>query len=133
MSALCSGLRRLLTQLCCRFVNVLLSRLAYAVYWLGSQLPFISLIFFYEEWGTEIQSLYFFFQRERYWSQRLKTNSGNPEIQQIGFQLLELFLSRLDFMLRYVLSFVYGALIAYRHLNQTQGLISNVLHVPCSC
>ncbi|KAK9797092.1 hypothetical protein WJX73_009221 [Symbiochloris irregularis] len=89
-------------------INVICSRAAFVIFWAASQLPAVSLLFFSAQWGPGIQSLYFLWARERYWTRRLRDSWGSPEIALIGLQTLQLFLSRIDFMARFVLSLVYG-------------------------
>lgn len=43
---------------------------------------------------------------------RFLTNVGQPEIQCISLQLLQIFLARVDFMLRFVLGFIYGTALS---------------------
>lgn len=88
--------------------NIVQSKLAWLVVQAARRLPLLSLLFFSNQWGDNIKHLYFIFAREEYWVRRFLTNVGQPEIQCISLQLLQIFLARVDFMLRFVLGFIYG-------------------------
>ncbi|KAK9824236.1 hypothetical protein WJX72_008843 [[Myrmecia] bisecta] len=81
---------------------------AYWAYQAGKHIPLLKFFLLGSEWGDRLWKLHSQLAIERHWGERLGDASDETPVEHVSFLLVGMFISRLDFVIRFFFSLLYG-------------------------